>query len=148
MTEKTSGKYVQIYENLLWSVKYMSEEAKMRSSIFGGYKKKDVDSLMAELNNRIAEKETLIASLKEKTDELEKERAFISDALLKAKKEGERIISDAKGEAEERTNEAKAEIARLNEISDNLKDRIRALQADAEKVLEGYKNAINSVKLD
>lgn len=125
----------------------MSREFLLKSCLFGGYNKKQVNSEIGILENKIREKDEVIANLNEKLAAFEKERSYISDTLLKAKSDGEKIVSDAQDEAKRRIDAAKEELGRLSALSEAEREKIKSLQKDAARTLSEYNEHIKSIDL-
>ena len=125
-----------------------------KSSMFGGYKKREVDAHVATLQaqtvadaKQIEALHTEIAGLKEQLGRMEKERAFIADALLNAKKEAERMLSEASAKIDKMQAEAEAELNRLRALAEDERSRILTYQKDAEELLRAHKERVDSIKL-
>lgn len=125
-----------------------------KKSMFGGYKKSEVNAQAAAWEAKNTENEEKIASLtaelealREEVKELEKERAFISDALLNAKKEGERMLAETNAKIAELQTAAEAELARLQALAEEERERIRAYQKSAGEALKAHKERVDSISI-
>lgn len=125
-----------------------------KKSFMGGYKKKLVDAKIAELGAVIATNNEKIKALtaqneaqQEQIALLEKERAFISDALLNAKKEGERMLSETNEQIARLQTEAQNELDRLQALAQEERTRIRNYQKNAKEALSEYKKHIESISI-
>lgn len=125
-----------------------------KKSFMGGYNRKLVDAKIAEFTIQLSEAEerinTLIAQLEEKDAQLrkfEEERAFISDALLTAKKEGERMLEETQAHIAAVQAEAQAELDRLQALAEEERELIRSYQKQASSVLKEYKERVNSISI-
>lgn len=125
-----------------------------KRSFMGGYNRKLVNAKIADLTAQIAAFEEKIdalnAQLEEKDAQLrkfEEERAFISDALLTAKKEGERMLEETQAHIAAVQAEAQAELDRLQALAEEERELIRGYQKQAGSVLKEYKERINSISI-
>ncbi len=125
-----------------------------KSSMFGGYKKRDVNAQIAALQDKAAQDagqiEALtqeIETLKEQIKLMEKERAFIADALLNAKKEAERMLSETTTQIDKLQTEAEAELNRLHALAEDERNRILSYQKDAEDMLKAHIDRVTSIKI-
>lgn len=125
-----------------------------KKSFMGGYKRKLVDAKIAQLEAELAADKEKIEALTAQTEAqekqiqcLEKERAFISDALLTAKKEGERMLAETNEQISRLQTEAQAELDRLQALSEEERQRIRGYQKSAKDALSEYKARIDSISI-
>ena len=125
-----------------------------KKSFMGGYNKKAVEAKIAELTAALAESnekaEALTIKLEEQTEKiksLETERAFISDALLTAKKEGERMLEETQQKIAKLQTEAQTELDRLYALAEEERERIRGYQQSASEALKAYKEHIDNISI-
>ena len=125
-----------------------------KKSFMGGYNRKLVDAKFEELSAQLAAAEEKINALNtqlaEKDAQLrkfEEERAFISDALLTAKKEGERMLEETQAHIAAVQADAQAELERLQALAEEERELIRGYQKQASSVLKEYKERVNSISI-
>ncbi len=125
-----------------------------KKSFMGGYNRKLVDAKFTELSAKLAAAEERIEALRVQLSEkdtqlrkLEEERAFISDALLTAKKEGERMLEETQAHIAAVQAEAQAELERLQALAEEERALIRSYQKQASSVLKEYKERVNSISI-
>ncbi len=116
-----------------------------RGALFG-YNKKDVQKYVEEisasfneqLNGCKAEVERLNSQREEldaKRAEIESKKAAISDAIISAQEQGERIIADARAKAEEEYKETQQKIADENQKLIKIRREILNIRRHAIKTL-------------
>lgn len=116
-----------------------------RGALFG-YNKKDVQKYVEEisasfneqLNGCKAEIERLNSQREEldaKSAEIESKKAAISDAIISAQEQGERIIADARVKAEDEYKEAQQKIADENQKLIKIRREILNIRRHAIKTL-------------
>lgn len=126
----------------------MEEQKKFSKSMFG-FKKADVNNYIMSLSQQFsAQIEDLTkknselakqnAELSKRVEELETERALISDTLLKAKRQAEEIIADAEVEARRRLEELEAELVSTRKAIDEETQKLLALRDGAKTALSQY----------
>lgn len=125
-----------------------------KKSFMGGYNRKLVEAKFAELTAQLAAAEESINALSAQLDQkdaqlrkFEEERAFISDALLTAKKEGERMLEETQAHIAAVQAEAQAELERLQALAEEERELIRGYQKQAGSVLKEYKERVNSISI-
>ena len=125
-----------------------------KKSFMGGYNRKLVNAKIAELEAALSDAsekiDNLTAALAEKEAQVQKfeeERAFISDALLTAKKEGERMLESAQAQIADLQAKAQAELDRLHDLSEKERELIRGYQKDAAEALKAHKERVNNISI-
>lgn len=143
----------------------METPKKFRTSLFG-YKKKNVNAYIMENAQRFEktkreleakvydleaanrELEERNLDMKEKISMLEKERAFIADALLNANQEAEKILACAKSDAARIRSELEIELEGLNGEISREKNRIAEIRNDAKKALGEYISRLDNIDIE
>ncbi len=136
----------------------METPKKFGTSLFG-YKKKNVNAYIMESAQRfekskkeLEDKNTELGAknreLEDKIATLEKERSYIADALLNAKQEAEKILSEAKAEAAKMRAELEIELEGLNGQIAREKNRIAEIRSDAQKALGEYISRLDSIDMN
>ena len=125
-----------------------------KTSLLGGYRKKEVNAQATAWEAMNAKNKEKIASLtaeleeaREEIKKLEKERAFISDALLNAKKEGERMLAETNTKIAELQTAAEEELSRLQTLAEEERERILTYQKSAGEALKAHKERLDSISI-
>ena len=137
-------------------------DKKLRKALFG-YKKKDVteyiDSIVTEYEKVIEEQKAEITDIKrqnqtllsenadsfKKLEELQKEREYVSKAVISAELRAKKVMEDTEKEmATLKANKA-AEIALAEEELRKLKDSINSLKVSAVETLKKYEAQMNDL---
>ncbi len=125
-----------------------------KKAFMGGYNKKLVDAEIATLQAEIEAGKTQIAELTEKLNaqseqlaRFEQERCLISDALLTAQREGEKLLTQTRTEIEELQTAAQAELDRLYALAEAERERIRGYQKSAHEMLKAHKEHADSIEI-
>lgn len=134
------------------------EGQKKFSTVLFGFRKKDVSAYilsmaeefqkkldgLEEQNRRLTEQNR---ELEKDIDELRQERAFISDALLKAKRQAEAIIDEAQQQADRQRSEAAAELQKVREQIASERQRVGTLREAAKDALEYYQQQLSEIEV-
>ncbi len=134
----------------------MENEKKFSAALFG-FKKKDVNAYILSLSADFAAQiETLNQKNKEMTqeniklfsrvEELERERAFISDTLLRAKRQAEAIIAAAEAESERKRLEVEAQLEDVRKTIAEETKKLAQLREGARAALSGYAESLDKIK--
>ena len=137
-------------------------DKKLRKALFG-YRKKDVteyiDSIVTEYEKVIEEQKAEITDIKrqnqtllsenadsfKKLEELQKEREYVSKAVISAELRAKKVMEDTEKEmATLKANKA-AEIALAEEELKKLKDSINSLKFSAVETLKKYEAQMNDL---
>ncbi len=125
-----------------------------KKAFVGGYNRKSVEAEIAALQAEVEAGKTRIAELTEKSEQqaaqlarFEQERTLISDALLTAQREGEKLLSQARAEIEELQTAAQAELDRLYALAEEERERIRGYQKSAYEMLKEHKEHADSIEI-
>ena len=135
----------------------MENQKKFSGSLFG-FKKEDVNTYIVSLsqkyaaqieelthkNNELTKKNN---ELSKRVADLEHERAFISDTLLKAKRQGEAIIEDAEAEARRRQAELELELQKIRAIISEETQRLATLRSSAKAALSQYAENLDTIEV-
>ena len=138
------------------------DKKRLRKALFG-YRKKDVteyiDSIVSDFEKVIEEQKNEIAEIKrqnqtlmaensesfKKIEEMQKERDYISKAVISAELRAKKVIEDAEAEmATLKANKA-AEIALADEELKKLKENINNLKLSAVATLKEYEAQMNEL---
>lgn len=138
------------------------DKKRLRKALFG-YRKKDVteyiDSIVSDFEKVIEEQKNEIAEIKrqnqtlmaensesfKKIEEMQKERDYISKAVISAELRAKKVIEDAEAEmATLKANKA-AEIALADEELKKLKENINNLKLSAVATLKEYEAQMNDL---
>ena len=148
----------------------METPGKLKGTLFGGYKKADVNSYIMdsaqsfekrrkELEEKNEELKKQIGRLESQNDELrernknveekyavlERERTYIADALLNAKQEAEKIVAQAHMDAAAARSALEIELEELRGRIRREKQRINELRNGAKSALEEYISRIDGI---
>lgn len=135
----------------------MDGQKKLSSSLFG-FKKGDVNAYVLALGEEfeqqlqvLKEKNAQLAEqnrvLEKRVTELEAERAFISDALLKAKRQAEAIVTEAEKQAKQAREEAQRELEALHAEIGQERGRIVCLREAAREALTCYEQQLGEIDI-
>lgn len=135
----------------------METPRKFKTSLFG-YKKKFVNAYImecaqsaektkTELEKKNLELEKDNKALTEKIAVLEKERAYIADALLNAKLEAEKMLEEARLETSKMRSGLELELEELRAKIRGEKDRILEIRQDAKNTLAEYIGRLDDINI-
>lgn len=135
----------------------METPRKFKTSLFG-YKKKFVNAYImecaqaaektkTELEKKNCELEKDNKALTEKIAVLEKERAYIADALLNAKLEAEKMLEEARLETSKMRSGLELELEELRAKIRGEKDRILEIRQDAKNTLAEYIGRLDDINI-
>lgn len=135
----------------------MEGQKKFSSTLFG-FKKGDVNTYVLALGQEFEHKfqelneknEQLLEQnreLEKKVSELEEERAFISDALLKAKRQAEAIIAEAEEQSKMTREETQRELETLRTEMRREKERVEGLRNAAREALAYYERQLGEIEV-
>lgn len=142
------------------------EELQLRKTMGGGYKREDVteyvDSLVKKYEDLLdaakkdaeeakAEAEAAAkenAKLFEKLHTLESERDSVSRAVISAQREADKILQDAKAEADALLREKQLEISRMDSELFSVRSEIHSLRLSAAAALRRYESSLADIVPD
>ncbi len=137
----------------------MEGERRFRTGLFG-YKKQDVydfiEKLARDLEEQIKEKDDELSTLRQenkelkskldqsiaKIDQIENDRSYIANAIIKAEEKAKAIMDDAVAEAELKKQELQIKIQRENDKLKQVKQELHELKDNAINAVKKYESQL------
>jgi len=144
----------------------MPGEKHFRTSLFGGYKKMDVniyvekiikeydekmktkDDEISALRNQNRELKAKCEELSKKTDEVTETRSKIADVLIQAQEKAEKILENARLESVEERKKIEVEIEKEKEKLVDIRTEIKGLKNEIVRLLRKYEQQLSSLTGD
>jgi cell division initiation protein len=140
----------------------MPGEKRFRTSFMGGFKKADVnlyiEKILREFDDKLKEKDDEIASLKnqskelrlkyeelsKKAEQITEDRTKIADVLIKAQKQAESMLEDARIEALEEKKKLEEVIEQEKEKLVDIRQEMKSLKNEVVNTLKKYESQLGT----